>query len=180
MSDLGPVSPPVGIIVSVIPKITEITYPHTFWCKPISNFGLCYVTMFIDSSLVLAMSFQPSPLSACCWQIQPLLTIQPTVTCGYFSRQLHTKRLLIMHVSVGFADWTTSPSYRTIQQNDFTSHHSHCYATKLWRKKKDCWLFHKSWSLKKGLSILCLIERNPLNTFCWNNYLHVMPISIYN
>ena len=29
-NDLGPVFPPVGIIVSVIPKITAITYPRTF------------------------------------------------------------------------------------------------------------------------------------------------------
>jgi len=40
MSDLGPVFPPVGIVVSVIPEVTEITYPLTFWYKPVSNFGL--------------------------------------------------------------------------------------------------------------------------------------------
>jgi hypothetical protein len=85
MSNLGPVFPPVGVVVSVIPNVTEITYPRTFWCKPVSNFGLFSVTMFIDSSLVLAMSLQPSPLSACCWQIQRSLTGQPTVSCGYFS-----------------------------------------------------------------------------------------------
>ena len=56
MSDLGPVFPPVGVVVSVIPNVTEITYPRTFWCKPVSNFGFSTLTMIINSSHELAIS----------------------------------------------------------------------------------------------------------------------------
>jgi len=44
----------------------------------------------------------PRPLPPRCWQFQPLLTDWPTDTRGYFSRQLHTGGLLLLHVPVGF------------------------------------------------------------------------------
>jgi hypothetical protein len=47
----------VGIVVSVIPSIKELTYPRTFWSKPgiASNFGLFCITVFTGSSHLLAM-----------------------------------------------------------------------------------------------------------------------------
>ena len=134
MSDLGPVFPPVGVVVSVIPNVTEITYPRTFWCKPVSNFGLCYVTMFIDSSLVLAMSPQPSPLSACCWQIQRFLTDRPTVSCGYFSDSFTQK-----DCSDCMCRWAPLTEQRvrfnrTFQLHNLTSH----YIIVIKYKKTDC------------------------------------------
>ncbi len=55
-NDLGPVFPPVGIIVSVNPVMKEFTYPPTFWLKPVSNFGFSIFTMVINSSPELAIS----------------------------------------------------------------------------------------------------------------------------
>ena len=47
----------MGIVVSVIPSIKELTDPRTFWFKPgiASNFGLFCFTMFNGSSQLLAI-----------------------------------------------------------------------------------------------------------------------------
>jgi hypothetical protein len=34
---------------------------HTFWCKPVSIFGLCVMTTFNGSLHVLTIPFNPSP-----------------------------------------------------------------------------------------------------------------------
>ena len=55
-NELGSVFSPAGIIVSVSPDLKELTYPLTFWFEPVSNFGSFLLTMFINSSHVLAMT----------------------------------------------------------------------------------------------------------------------------
>ncbi|EFN7713804.1 hypothetical protein EGX71_26610 [Escherichia coli] len=40
-----------GVVVHVFPLRTGIALPLTFWCKPVSIFGLFHVTTFNDSSL---------------------------------------------------------------------------------------------------------------------------------
>ncbi len=58
-NDLGPVFPPVGIIVSVNPIMREFTYPRTFWLKPVSNFGFSTLTMVI--TVHLSWPYHPNP-----------------------------------------------------------------------------------------------------------------------
>ena len=84
-NDVGSVYPPAGILDRVLPYIKESTCLLTFWYKPVSSFGLFDMTMFIDSSPGLTISFLPLPLSACYWQTQRSLTGSPTVSCGYVS-----------------------------------------------------------------------------------------------
>jgi hypothetical protein len=89
----------------VIPVVREFTYPRTFWSKPgnASNFGLFIVTMFNGSSHMLAMPFLA---------LAPLRLLLADSTSPHGSvygspqvrfRQLHTRRLLPLHVPVGFA-----------------------------------------------------------------------------
>ena len=106
-NDVGSVYPPAGVVDRVPPSIRESTYLHTFWFKPVSSFGLFDMTMFIDSSSGLALSFLPLPLSACYWQTQRSITGSPTVLLRVRFRQLHTEGLLPLHVPVGAVDGTT-------------------------------------------------------------------------
>ncbi len=103
-NELGSVFSPAGFIVSVSPNSRELTYPLTFWFEPISNFGSFLLTMFINSSHALAnIILTVAPLR--------LLLADSTSPHGsaysflrVLFRQLHTRQLLILHVSAGSAD----------------------------------------------------------------------------
>jgi hypothetical protein len=103
-SELGSVFSPAGFIVSVCPNSRELTYPLTFWFEPASNFGSFLLTMFSNSSHVLAnIILTLAPLRL-------LLADSSSHHGSAYSflrvlfRQLHTRQLLILHVSVGSAD----------------------------------------------------------------------------
>ena len=103
-NELGSVFSPAGFIVSVSPYSRELTYPLTFWFKPVSNFGLFLLTMFINSSHVLAnIILTLAPL-----RLLLADSASPHGSAYSFLRvlfqQLHTRQLLILHVSVGSAD----------------------------------------------------------------------------
>jgi hypothetical protein len=121
-NDVGSVYPPAGVVDRVPPYIRESAYLHTFWFKPVSSFGLFDMTMFIDSSPGLALSFLPLPLSACYWQTQRSLTGSPTGILRVRFRQLHTEGLLPLHVTVGTADGTAGSEKNSSITRLCTSH----------------------------------------------------------
>ena len=129
-NDVGSVYPPAGVVDRVPPYIRESAYLHTFWFKPVSSLGLFDMTMFIDSSPGLALSFLPLPLSACYWQTQRSLTGSPTGILRVRFRQLHTEGLLPLHVPVGTADGTAGSEKNSSITRLCTSHNIDVASTK--------------------------------------------------
>ena len=100
---LGPAYTPVGTIVSAHPVTNDATTPLTFWFKPVSNFGLFLITMFNQQFTYIVLTqlaFAPYRLVASSFNLPSRFGLR--ITRGYFSRQLHTGRLLFPHVPVGF------------------------------------------------------------------------------
>ena len=64
MNGLGSLFPPMALIAHDRGGFSPATRHVAFWPKPISTFGLFYITMFIKSSPGLAMPFDPSSRSA--------------------------------------------------------------------------------------------------------------------
>jgi hypothetical protein len=94
----------MGVIVSVTPDDKEITYPHTFWFKPVSNFGL-----YLRDDVYRQFTFVGHVTLA----LAPLCLLLADSAFPHGSaysflrvlfRQLQTRQLLILHVSVGSAD----------------------------------------------------------------------------
>jgi hypothetical protein len=52
-----------GYHVRVTPVLQRVSQPHAFWPKPVSTFGLSYMTTFISSShtLVIPLNLAPHP-----------------------------------------------------------------------------------------------------------------------
>ena len=90
-------------IVSAHPARNGATAPLTFWFKPFSNFGLFMLTMFSQQFtyvVLTQLAFAPYRLVAGSVSFASRFGLR--ITRGYFSRQLHTGRLLLPHVPVGF------------------------------------------------------------------------------
>ncbi len=90
-NDVGSVYPPAGVVDRVLPYIRESTCLLTFWYKPVSSFGLFDMTMFIDSSPGLTISFLPLPLSACYWQTQRSSRVRIQFPAGTFPAASHRR-----------------------------------------------------------------------------------------
>jgi hypothetical protein len=102
MDGLGSASPPVARMTTTGDGRSHCTWPHTFWFKPVSAFGLLDLTTFISSSPGLAMpsTLAPDRLGVGSRRI-PSREIQPPEGEVTLSQELRTVRLLRPHVLVG-------------------------------------------------------------------------------
>ena len=64
MNGVGSLFPPVALGAHDRGGFSPCARHVAFWLKPISTFGLSHITVFIKSSLMLAMPFDPSSRSA--------------------------------------------------------------------------------------------------------------------
>ena len=93
----------MGTVVSAHPSKNDATAPRTFWFKPVSNFGLFCITMFTQQFTYVVhtqLALAPRHLVAGSFNFSSRFGLR--ITRGYFSRQLHTTGLLLLHVPVGF------------------------------------------------------------------------------
>ncbi len=89
MNGVGSLFPPVALSAHDRRGFSPCARHVAFWLKPISTFGLSHITMFIKSSLMLAMPFDPSSCSASVLaEMRSLhsLRTNPTVQAGVFCR----------------------------------------------------------------------------------------------
>ena len=95
-----------GVAVSVDPRSRESTIrgPQLRASSLKLQLWLVYVYDACASSLVLSLfCSNPCPSVSVAGRLQPPLAVWPTVAGGYVSRELHTRRLLPLHVPVGSA-----------------------------------------------------------------------------
>ncbi len=100
---LGPASTPVRTIVSAHPMPNDVSVPRTFLVQACQQLWLVQnndVYAAVHICCPYPVSPRPLPLVASSVSLPSRFDLR--ITRGYFSRQLHTGRLLLPHVPVGF------------------------------------------------------------------------------